>query len=569
MFKFNNSHIFTGYLKQLLSSVNLPTCRIYTKEFADYFKRTGKEDPRVIESFDTVVYTGGSTNKMRAATRVNYLKANELYNYFWDYSQASLESKTKDAVWKRASSIFYDKDKSIPGLTRVLNSPGSTYNVTMHEYLGEYLRFMRDYHNINLMSLYNCFNNKICNNIYYKHTVKVIDSSAKGVTDKSKNTDDFNLEWLDGSTEDSPKKAQLTIKVANDIKGISADNVRKYKDSYRVFDSQDSNYRIYAFPVKLFANYTIAVDCDQGLEMFCGLYTDTLETTDKGEDLITKTYKKVNKALFKQPFLYDALDVEHWNFNEDVALTEINKSKTKYPKLVTGSHVTRWDIANREQDLKLFIKVPSSCRSSIVVLEGDFRGFNDIKYAPVKIKKQNGNVTTESTVWDYKQNHSVLNFKSNNLNDSAFTPICKTQLLALNTGESYPFADRLVEYLCGSTITPIDPIADNIKRIQKVMSQNHHYFKIDGMWEDKMQKIIYDYMINTGPIVVSNGKLEDERRGYHPTLGHKSKSTLYDVLGYIDKEAEKYYASWVKENGTAAVHDSIQNVDIYDGLYDL
>jgi hypothetical protein len=305
--------------------------------------------------------------------------------------------------------------------------------------------------------------------------------------------------------------------------------------------------------------------------MFCGLYTNTLETTDKGEDLIAKTYKKINKALFKQPFLYDALDVKHWNFKEDVALTEINKSTTKYPKLVTGSHITRWDIANREQDLKLFIKVPSSCKSSIVVLEGDFRAFNDIKYTPVKIKNQTSSGITESTAWEYKQNHTVLNFKSGlDLNDSTFTPIGKTQLLALNTGESYPFADRLVEYLSNSAITPIDPIADNIKRAQKVMSQNHHYFKIEGLWEDKMQKIIYDYMINAGPIVANNEKLEDKRRGYHNTLGHKSKSTLYDVLGYIDKEAEKYYASWVvDENGKATIHDSIQNVDIYNGLFDI
>ena len=64
-------------------------------------------------------------------------------------------------------------------------------------------------------------------------------------------------------------------------------------------------------------------------------------------------------------------------------------------------------------------------------------------------------------------------------------------------------------------------------------------------------------------------KLHDSRLGLHPGLGHTSKSYLYDVLGYVDKETEKWYASWKIENGNAKVKDSIQNVDIYNGLYDI
>jgi hypothetical protein len=151
----------------------------------------------------------------------------------------------------------------------------------------------------------------------------------------------------------------------------------------------------------------------------------------------------------------------------------------------------------------------------------------------------------------------------------------------LNTGESYPFADRLVEYLCNSAITPMDEIADNIKRAQKVMSNNRYYFQVAGIWEDKMQKIIYDYMMNSGPImpettqeiknneVVSKTVLKDKRHGRHPRLGHMSKSTLYDVLGYVDKDAEKLYASWMLSENKAKIRDNIQNVDIYNGLYDI
>jgi hypothetical protein len=264
--------------------------------------------------------------------------------------------------------------------------------------------------------------------------------------------------------------------------------------------------------------------------------------------------------------LYDNLDVSYWNFDIDTTKDD----KGNYTKLSNTKLITRWDIVNREQDLKLFIKIPTSCKSSIVVLEGDFRNFNNFKFTPAI-------VNSNQTVWEYKRNHDIINFANPDiLNDLDFNLIHRLQLLAFNTGESYPFADRLIEYLSGSVITSIDEVSDNIKRAQKIMKQNNYYFKIDGIWEDKMQKIVYDYMMNTGPIEVVNNKLTDKRVGYHPRLGHTSKSMLYDNLGYIDKEAEKWYSSWKIEkdknkirNDEAKIRDNIQNVDIYNGLFDI
>ena len=556
MFKFNNTHIFTGYLKQLLSSVNIPTCKIYTKDFASYLENTGKEDIRIIESFDNSTLPSNTARDIK----VNYLKNNELYNYY------------ANSGWKRISNIFYDKDKSIPGLTKVLNSRGNAYDTATHEYLGDYLRFLRDYYNINLMPLYNCFSNKIYNNIYQKYLTKPGELNP-----------DFN--------EDEPESPR-------NIKWLR-------KPEYTIFDSQDSKYLIYAFPVKLFTNYTIAIDCQKGIEMFCGLYKTTLDIYNKAEasvNLMSKTYKKVNKAVFNQPFLYDCLDISKWK-----------KTKTQ-EAFLDNTVLTCWDIINREQDLKLFIKVPATCKSSIVVLEGDYRKYNQIKYAPVsentilpqeariiKHGKNSTNITLatrESGKWVYQQNQLVTNFSELN---RQFEPITKLQLLALNTGESYPFSTRLVEYLTGSVITPMDELPDNIKRTQKVMNLNKYYFKIEGLWEDKMQTIVYDHLMNAGPFYIiylcidpkdenfmkevaadyysneedKKSKLRkiviDRRRGYQNRLGLTAKSTLYDVLGYIDKDAEKWYTSWTvdADKDKAKLLDNIHSVDIYDGLYNI
>lgn len=534
MFKYNNNHIFTGYLKQFLSSFNLPTCRIYTREFADHLAQYGTEDPRVITSFNTTM-TQAPT--VRLAARINYLKNNELFNYFLDASG--------NKMWKRSAEVFYDGESAVHGLTKTLNSPGSSYDAVTHEYLGDYLRFLRDYHNINLMSMYNCFNNKIYSNIYFNFTLR--------------------------------------------------DSITKI-----TFDSQNPNYRIYAIPVKLFSDYTIAIDCNQGIEMFCGFYNTSLEVlSSKAHELAKKTYSKVNKTLFNQPFVYTKLNLSNWKAESD--FTTVSPSGKVQPSNIRNDSFTRWDMANREKDLKLFIKVPTSCRSTITILEGDYRGFNDYKFGPARhrvneVASRASEPAKYKTVWSYQQNRSVLNFSladTDYANNHSFKPISKLQLLTINTGESYPFADRLIEYLSGSAITPLDTIPDNIKRVQRVMKQQKNYFKIEGIWEEKMQNILYDYMTSSGPIEVitvcddknderygqevdkksytgpTKQILKDRRQGSHPRLGYTSKSNMYDILGYVDKDAEKWYASWTNTNGVAKVKTSIQNIDIYDGLYDI
>lgn len=533
MLQFNNNHIFTGYLKQFLSSFNLPTCRIYTAEFEKYYNEHGCEHPKVIESTAPIALSAVDPDKIRPAVGVTYLKNGSAQQYFWDTSSWSVNTKstTNKAIkyWKSNSTIHYNGNK-ILGLTKTLKNPTTLYNYQTHEYLGDYLRFLRDYENIDLMSMYNCFSNRLCNNI---------------------------------------KTELVWTKDAEVVKTVS-------------INAYDTNYKIYMLPVKLFENYTIAIDCYQGVEMFCGFYNETLDKSTEADYLMKQTYIKVPKALFNQPFIYDKLDIKNWNWeNEKVNINDTNK-------------ILRSELAVRENELKLFIKVPATNTSSIAVLAGNYCNYNDYIYTASKTKG-----------WQYQANSTVANFETNktckestlpDINVREFKPISKLQLLALNTGMSYPFADRLIEYLVANVIVPNDATPDNIKRLQRVMEDCGYSFQIDGIWEPKMQMILYDYLMNNGKFIavpetdkagnqiydktgnpaykVRNARLDKPNQtGNLKQRGQGMRSEFYDILGYADKDAEKLYASWKIDvnkktsNNQVVANNTLENVDIYANLY--
>ena len=120
--------------------------------------------------------------------------------------------------------------------------------------------------------------------------------------------------------------------------------------------------------------------------------------------------------------------------------------------------------AGRFEDLKLIIKLPATNNSSIVILEGNYTTYNDSV-----AKAANGKSLLKVV------NKTVINYEDLNslkeLTDKLITPL---QLLRTNTGESYPFADRLLEYIIGNAITVNEEIADNVIRAKTIISANCH-----------------------------------------------------------------------------------------------
>jgi hypothetical protein len=318
--------------------------------------------------------------------------------------------------------VKYSYGQKILNYTKTLQIQNTVYDSYTHEYLGDYLRFHRDFANINLMPLYNCFSNRACPHL--------------------------DLEFEVGKT---------------------------YKAKFKTDQAfETSLYKYYMVPVKFFKDYTIAIDSAASIEVCCCLYDDY--NYDKYssyknknldfEDIPKLTYQCFSDMQFKTPVLYSGLQ----------------KLNSKLLNLTPELSTQEADLCQCEDDLKLILKIPVNNKSSIVILEGDYTTYNDSVAKPTytEIKKigPNGEETTEVIDVIYhsflkETNKTIVNYENlkacDYLADKLITPL---QLLRTNTGESYPFADRLVEYLVGNAITVNEDMKDNVVRAKTVMSYN-------------------------------------------------------------------------------------------------
>lgn len=405
----------------------------------------------------------------------------------------------------------YNYNQKIRNVTRNLKINSTIYDSHTHEYLGEYLRFIRDYNLVDLMSLYNCFSNNLCSNL----NIEIITSIEK--------KQDPN-----GTETEVENKTTIT--------------------------TNGNTHKIYMFPVKLNRDYTIAIDSELPVEIWCGIYDkyqitnltkkikQNTELKDFTINLPSLTYQVYNSLQFNQPISYSDLFIENIVNNDkfnssttNIPLTD--EDDNPVPTEVKEQYVQ--EILNKYEDsLKMFIKIPVDNTSSITVLEGNYTANND--FLPDIIN---------NNIYSRHQNKSIINMEYIDSYPLDFNYITNLQLLRGNTHISYPFADRLIEYLVGNAITNQEIIEDNIKRIQAVMSKNNIQFKPYeiGLWQNKFRPYLYNKMY-------SSAKLN-------------TYSDNHDILGYVDKEVEKYYDYDPDNDSTTDNSISISKVDIYPNMY--
>ena len=179
MIRLNENTVEVGYIKQLLHSFNLPTCKIGDKLPTANNTKNG----------DNIIFQ-------------NYLYSNGV-----DKDNNSIFSKTR-----------YKMNDFIPNLTKKLELQNNIYDFYTHKYLGDYLRFLRDYKHIDLMSMYNC------------------------------------------CSYESPQLFTILGKAIYNVKEEIEDEPLTTDSSIISYISSTAEYVTFAFPVKFNKKYTIGLD---------------------------------------------------------------------------------------------------------------------------------------------------------------------------------------------------------------------------------------------------------------------------------------------------------------------
>lgn len=257
-------------------------------------------------------------------------------------------------------------------------------------------------------------------------------------------------------------------------------------------ETSSTTNKLIRVPIKFNKKYTIAIDCNSEVRI--------VPIFSKLNDLLTVKLGIGNEIDLSEQFLIkENLSISKYNqlsFTKPVVYSVPNTS-TDPLSTIEGSvgnvDVTVSEFFQRyESDLYLIIQVPATNDSSIVVLEGDFTSIN----------------TTNIFDMQHLKSLSQQQFNDYLLSDLS--------LLMLNDRVSYPFADRLVEYLLDNVITNKDEIGEDIIRIRQKLNGSISYDANSVAWDEYLRKTIYDLYMNS------------------------SKTSKLDISGFVDKDVEQF-----------------------------
>lgn len=453
MIKLNDNNIIVGQIKQILHTFNLPQCAVgsaYPKE--------------------------GS----------HYLTKNHIMR--WERDGGNLIPVPCERY------VYGDE---YINLTTTLPINNMLYDVETHQYLGRYLRFLRDYNDINLMSMYNCW-------------------------DGSLNSDAFELILGEGSSQ---------TKIS--------------------FKSGDDDSLVYKVPISV-SDFTLAVHGAVAAQI-C-VYADI----NKSDSVASERINEIARATYRKRRMQGAFSYSPFSEIVDDELSSLiaqNRERLylliKVPRnLNTSIVVLEGNYAN---DLA---KLNSSFKYKPTIL-CDVAESADLEISLLaKVEKSVRDAQTDS-VYNLSDDPYIAVSDAVALTDTARHTLADTrssrpyeicaQLLSRNNISSkYLLADRLIEYLTGNAISKLSQDFE-IARVQRALNLLRGANNLDQLQDPTIAKCRYAYknVISSSSDIRNRG---DRYIGiWHPldledlrSIATKSgiSSSSYDCIGYLDKDLE-------------------------------
>lgn len=250
-----------------------------------------------------------------------------------------------------------------------------------------------------------------------------------------------------------------------------------YANEKLSIESTDFDY--YIVPVKVNQIYTIGINVRTSFNIFIektGSFATTLEYI-KADDK-----KKALDKLLKE---HKIICIPGANKNEPFTI------KTPETIIIDDKAYTPSNLT-----FDAIIEVPKTANTSITVLEGNYE------------------LGASQGLYDYKYftDFDKFDISANNL-PSRFS------LLDITDNKSHPMADRLVEYLVGSVITPVDEVQYDVARLQELTYKNDTFIGNYDIFGDELRERLFS-------------KANNNKNQY----GQCYADALIDELYYGDKD---------------------------------
>lgn len=405
-------------------------------------------------------------------------------------------------------------------------SSAEGYDYKTHEYLGKYLRNLRDMYGLNLMPFYNCFSNQPLEAHHIEDT-RIIQTTTDYSTKIYKVPIRFNTTYTIcmeniGVTTFAPAfiKNNKLIKLNNTRFGNGVDITNRYNSLHlgqTIYSEPNLKFkkpitiRFNNIPETKKINYYTNADKDtyqtisftgnnsiSSLDNYFDRVTITEENIDFYKDKNIYKYEdnvisimnvsniKYNKIYFiatsspKYCGWYE-LNSDVYSLSSDIQIDPTKTYYRKYQEEVTNTkeyNITS-DICKMydesENNLYLLIQVPTSFNTNILVLEGDYTNTESLKIV----------------------DEALINSFPDYILDNLY--IHDLSLMISNRNEPAPFADTLIQFLLWNALCELDSINNDLDRLQINIEDKMpdlYYFTFTNYWQPRYRQVLSDYAKN-------------------------------------------------------------------------